>query len=510
MSTRSRTRMSTVPVVLTRWVLLITISYAVILSAPIPAPLVPHQVFIAAILASNLVLTWVLSRARSWESISGWATGIDIATVTLAFSVAGNVQFEFYVVYFSILILCAVITGRGLLASLSLVACAAYAALMWADSGSEVWRSPELLVRLPVLFGTALYFGTSVQTARREQQRRTEQLNLERKKALAALTEMGNVTFAGGYAGSVLYELAGWVQELVEFDRCSLLVFGEGGQRGYLAASGDDPSIEVLALEMADYPELGAVLERGEFTEVHPGRPAELWELVSAQLPENSPFKTFIVIPIKRGQDVTGAFYLRDSDPERTLSDAQTAFCSQAAQMAAAFIYEHDLLATLQRRSQQDALTGLMNYRSFIDKAEAMIDGAGGDAAVSMAAVNIDGLSSINKEHGHDVGTEVIRHVGRRLLAGLSDAAICRYGGDEFIVLLPLEPEAARTVLQRELLDRLADGADHLPVAPRASVGISSSPRDGDSYEHLFAASHAALRVSKGAGGYLINIAGAA
>jgi diguanylate cyclase (GGDEF)-like protein len=371
-----------------------------------------------------------------------------------------------------------------------------------------MWRSPALLVRLPVLFGAALYFGTAVQTARREQQRRTEQINLERKKALAALTEMGRVAFSGGYPGPVLYELAGWVQELVEFDRCSLLVFGAGGERGYLAASGDDPSIEVLALEVTDYPELGPVLHRGEYTEVRPGKPEDLWEEVSAQLPDTSPFKTFIVVPIQRGGEVTGAIYLRDSDPERALSDAQKTFCFQAAQMAAAFIYEHDLLSTLEQRSQEDPLTGLMNYRAFLEQVEQSI--AAGDGPVSMALVNIDGLSGINKEHGHQVGTDVISHVGRQLVAGLGDAAVCRYGGDVFVVLLPADADAARRKLQEGFLDRLAQSADDLPVAPRASVGVASSPQHGSSNEQLFAAAGAALRVSKGAGGNLINVAGSA
>jgi len=502
--------MNTVPIILTRWVLLITISYAVIFSAPAPAPLWPHQVFIALILASNLVLTWVLSRGRSRQLVTAWATGLDIATVSMAISVAGNISVEFYLIFFSVLILAAVITGRGLLITLTTVACAAYAALMWADGGNDVWRSPALLVRLPVLFGVALYFGTAVQTARREQQRQADQLNLERQKALAALTEMGNVAFSGGYPGPVLYELAGWVQELVEFDRCSLLVFGEGGQRGYLAASGDDPSVEVLALETANYPELGPVLERGEYTEIHPGTPADLWEEVQAKLPQGSRFNTFIVVPIKRGNDVVGALYLRDSNPERTLSEAQTAFCFQAAQMAAAFIYENDLLAMLKQRSHQDPLTGLMSYREFIEQAEKSAAAARPDSAVSMAVINIDGLSGINKEHGHEVGTDVIRHVGRQLVASLEEAKVCRYGGDEFVVLLHADADTAQEQLQTEFLDRLAASADDLAVAPHASVGVAAAPRHGDSAESLFEAAQAALRISKRGGGHLVNVAGAA
>lgn len=508
MSVQPHARSKTLPVVLTRWVLLISISYAIILSAPADTPLWPHQVVIFGILASNLVLMWLLARTRSWELLSAWATGIDIATVSMAISVAGHVQVNFYLVFFTVLILAAVVTGRGLMAALSLIACGAYAALMWADGGSAVWRSPELLVRLPVLFGTGLYFGTAVQEARREQQRREERLNNERKKALAALTEMGNAAFSGGYPGPVLYEIAGWVQELVEFDRCSLLVFGEGGERGFLAASGDDPSIEVIELRVSDYPELAPVLAGGEYTELHPNDPPELWARVSAQLPDDSPFKTFIVIPIKRAEEVIGAFYLRDSDPERRLSEAQRTFGFQAAHMAAAFIYEYDLLAALERRSQTDELTGLMNYGQFVRHAESAI-GARSNGPLSIGLVNIDALSDINEQHDHNVGTEVIRHVAQRLVDALGDASVCRYGGDEFVVLLPGDADAARQRLQREVLQRLDDTPDGLPVRPRASAGIASAANDDTTYEQLFAAAQAALRDSKGSGGDAVRVADA-
>ncbi len=502
-------RMGNVSVILTRWFLIIAIAYAIILSAAEGTPFWPHQVVIAIILGSNLVLAWVLSRGRTWRTVSSWMTALDLAAVSMAISVAGNVDAEFYLVYFCILILAAVIDRRGLLAFLTLAACTSYAILLWIDAGGAVWRSPALLVRLPVLFGVSLYFGTAVQQAKREHERQAEQLNLEREKALSALTEMGNIALSGGYPGPVLYELAGWVQEIVEFDRCSLLVFDEGGERGYLAASGDDPSIEVLALEMGDYPELGPVLERGEYTEIHPGEPAELWEEMQAHLPEASPFTTFVIVPIKRTGSVLGAFYLRDSDPTRDLSEAQTAFCFQAAQMASAFIHEHELLATLEARSQQDSLTGLMNYQTFIEHAEELIVGAV-DGPVSMAVINIDKLSEVNKLHGHQVGTELISHVGRRLVDSLGDAAVCRYGGDEFVALSSGSIADFEARLQGRFLDHLSDSDGELPAEPQASIGIASAPADGNSAESLFAAAQARLRDAKGAGGHRINASASA
>lgn len=506
MSTQRSDEMHTTPVVITRWALLIAISYAVVFSADSPPPVWPHQLFIAAILGSNLVLMWILARGKPWHVISGWATALDIGAISLAIAVAGNVSVEFYLIYFSILIVAAVVTDRGLLIAMAIGACGAYAALMWADRGGAMWHSPALLVRLPVLFGVALYFGTAVQQARSEQQRLAEKLHLERKKALAALTEMGTVALTGGYPGPVLYELAGWLQEIVDFDRCSVLVFDEGGQRGYLAASGDDRSIEVLALDLESYPELGPVLQRGEYTEIHPGTPPALWRELRARLPQDSPFNSFIVVPVKHSNEVIGAFYLRDSDPQRTLGEEQIAFCSHAAQMAAAFIHEHDLLATLETRSKRDSLTGLMNYPEFVEQAQTHIGGGAGYGPVSMAVVNIDGLGDVNREFGHEVGTDLISHVSDKLVNDVESKAVCRYAGGEFVLVLRGTAADSRALLQTCFLEHLSDSAPELPAEPRTSIGIASSPADGNSTESLFKAAHTALSDARLAGGNRIHL----
>ena len=91
--------------------------------------------------------------------------------------------------------------------------------------------------------------------------------------------------------------------------------------------------------------------------------------------------------PVIADGDVIGAFYLRDSDPRRTLSEAHIAFCSHAAQMAAAFIHEHELLGKLEERSKRDSLTGLMNYPEFLEEAQNHIGGGAGYGPVSMAVV---------------------------------------------------------------------------------------------------------------------------
>jgi diguanylate cyclase (GGDEF)-like protein len=499
-------RIGTVPILLTRWALLISLAYAVILSSPGPALSWPRQLFIAVILVSNLLLAWLLRRGASWEHVGGWMTAADIAAVTLAIGVAGNVSTEFYLIYFCVLILAAVVDRLVVLVPLALISCLTYILLLYLELGATTWRSPELLVRLPVLFGVALYFGTAVQHARREYARQQRRLHVERGHALRALGEMGRLVHMERYPGSILYEIAGWVQQTLEVDRCSVIVFDNDRQKGFLAASGDDPSIEVLALQIDKYPELTPVVETGEITEVRPGDPPGLWNKIKQQLPPNSPFRTFLMVPIKRGDTVLGVLYFRDAQSDRQFSAGHIEFCEQAAQMIAGFIHEHDLLAQIQSRQKTDTLTGLLTYEAFLKQAtEIMTQPHSGD--LCMAIVDIDNIREVNTEWGHSAGNYMIARVGQRLVESLEDAeAVCRYGGDEFLALIRAPKSTVESRLQKDFLDQLVTDDEDLPRSPRASVGIAGFPHDGDNAEAILEAAERALRVAKDEGGQRISV----
>jgi diguanylate cyclase (GGDEF)-like protein len=499
-------RIGTFPILLTRWALLISLAYAVILSSPGPALSWPRQLFIAVILVSNLVLAWLLRRGATWEHVGGWMSAADITAVTLAIGVAGNVSTEFYLIYFCVLILAAVVDRLVVLIPLATISCFTYILLLYLELGPTTWRSPELLVRLPVLFGVALYFGTAVQHARREYASHQRKLHIERGHALRALGEMGRLVQMERYPGSILYEIAGWVQQTVEVDRCSVIILGDDRQKGFLAASGDDPSIEVLALNIDKYPELDPAVETGEIIEVHPGDPPDLWQRIKQQLPADSPFRTFLMVPIKRGDNVLGVLYFRDAQPDRHFSKDHIHFCEQAAQMIASFVHEHDLIAQIQSRQKTDTLTGLLTYETFLKQAAEIVARADSED-LCMAIVDIDDIREVNTEWGHSAGNYMIARVGQRFVESMDDAeAVCRYGGDEFLALIRASKSEVKSRLQRRFLDELESDDADLPRSPRASVGIASFPVDGDNAEAILEAAERAMRQAKNDGGQRIGV----
>ncbi|MGY1681627.1 diguanylate cyclase domain-containing protein [Geodermatophilus sp. SYSU D01176] len=154
----------------------------------------------------------------------------------------------------------------------------------------------------------------------------------------------------------------------------------------------------------------------------------------------------------------------------------------------------------LRRQAYEDPLTHLPNRRY----AEATIDGLlGSGAAPALAVVDVDRFKEVNDAVGHAGGDEVLRRVAEILVAGCRDTdEVCRWAGDEFVVLLPdTTAEQAEFALERcrRAVAETDWAALGLPVPVTISVGIASATR-GDDRRTLFAAADGVLYDAKRTG----------
>ncbi|MBZ0120145.1 MAG: GGDEF domain-containing protein [Sandaracinaceae bacterium] len=169
-----------------------------------------------------------------------------------------------------------------------------------------------------------------------------------------------------------------------------------------------------------------------------------------------------------------------------------------------------DCAAAMHRLAITDDLTGLHNLRSFEARATPAIERAAKmGLPIAMLSLDVDRLKRLNDAYGHLTGADAVRTVGRLLAAIVpAEASACRYGGDEFVVLLPGVDQRGAL----ELAERLQAGLARLsPVLAgkrfsegTLSVSVGVAAREDASEpalpETLFREADHALYAAKAAG----------
>ncbi len=157
-----------------------------------------------------------------------------------------------------------------------------------------------------------------------------------------------------------------------------------------------------------------------------------------------------------------------------------------------------------------DSLTGLANRILLTDRGEQALRRANrADRTAAVLFIDLDRFKSINDSLGHDIGDEVLISVSQRLSGVLrSDDTLSRFGGNEFVCLLPdiADRHDAGMVANKLLaaLDKPVDIAGH-KFKVSASVGISAYPLDGHTLDDLIVAADRAMMRAKQAGGNLVK-----
>jgi diguanylate cyclase (GGDEF)-like protein len=184
-----------------------------------------------------------------------------------------------------------------------------------------------------------------------------------------------------------------------------------------------------------------------------------------------------------------------------------------AVLLAAALVVLHraGLVRGLRGHAGTDSATGLLTASSWLDDARTQFDllrRRGPD--LSLLMLDLDHFAWLNDEHGRHVGDDVLRAVADTLRAEVRAADLVgRFGGEEFVVLLPGTTRFDALAIAERIRLRVASTAvslggtrpgDPLFAGVTVSIGVSSHPADGDSLDRLVGAADQALRAAKAAG----------
>jgi diguanylate cyclase (GGDEF)-like protein len=188
----------------------------------------------------------------------------------------------------------------------------------------------------------------------------------------------------------------------------------------------------------------------------------------------------------------TGSFMVSDIQSLESVAD----ICATAIQNA-------HYVERVKRLAYLDGLTGIFNRRYFELRIHEELERARRfDSGMAVIFVDIDQFKRLNDEFGHLLGDEVLRQVSSIFSQQLRKIdVVCRYGGEEFAILLP-QTSQQHALGIADKLRRLVDSWQ-FPGVPRSvtiSAGVATCPGHGNTPEELVKAADAGLYAAKQAG----------
>jgi diguanylate cyclase (GGDEF)-like protein len=214
----------------------------------------------------------------------------------------------------------------------------------------------------------------------------------------------------------------------------------------------------------------------------------------------HSGHETLLEIPMIARGEIVGLLQLFASgaDAEERLAGVTELGSALADGMSLA-LANMALREKLRNQALRDPLTGLYNRRYMEDSLQRFVRLADReDREVSLVMIDLDHFKRLNDEHGHAFGDQVLRDAALALSGAVRETDIvCRYGGEELVVILPdcnIERAADKAEMLRSRIESLSQthGAEI-----SASFGVSSIPHTSGGVTDLLASADAALYKAK-------------
>lgn len=166
--------------------------------------------------------------------------------------------------------------------------------------------------------------------------------------------------------------------------------------------------------------------------------------------------------------------------------------------------------AELERATADDALTGVASRAAIMDRLREEVASARRyPHPVSVVLMDVDGMGSINAQHGTEVGDAVLRELALRMRVRVREAdALGRVAGDSFLAILPHTDEKGATTFAEAIRDRATQrpvSTGQGEVAVTVSIGVSTMrPRQELTADMLFARADEAVASARAGGGNVI------
>ena len=291
---------------------------------------------------------------------------------------------------------------------------------------------------------------------------------------------------------TVLRTILEQMERTVHADLWTLVMLDETRQELYyaIAAGGEQDLLRDLRVKVGEGV-AGWVVEHGETLIVPEAEEDPRWK-------KSSKMRSVIALPLRGRKGTQGAIEIFNPRSDQ-MTDYTIAFLHILADHAAIAIENARAVERIQQLTITDDATGLFNVRHLYDVLGRELEHSyRAGLPTSLAFLDLDRFKQVNDAHGHLIGSELLAHTGRRLQELSREQDLCfRYGGDEFIVLMPEtdahEAVARAQALHRALMETEFQMKNGLSLKIGASIGLATAPDDGVTLHSIIGAADARM-----------------
>jgi diguanylate cyclase (GGDEF)-like protein/putative nucleotidyltransferase with HDIG domain len=248
---------------------------------------------------------------------------------------------------------------------------------------------------------------------------------------------------------------------------------------------------------------LGHVARNGQLAAFHASAPAD-----SALKPLLADTVAAIALPVFLAEQLQGILYIESSQPA-DFSDEEILLLRTLADLIAGALHNAFSFQKAQEQAITDGLTGVKTHRFFMEALSAEWKrSTRAGRSFALVLMDLDRFKFVNDFYGHLEGDLVLQRVGHILETNCRRSdVVARYGGDEFVILMP------ETTMEhaRQLAGKLRGWVSADPLLREknisASFGIASYPLHGSSPQELIQVADASMYLSKHQGGNTVSTA---
>ena len=512
---RNKTLLPRIEVIylLTRVLALIGISWFTFLGSNLPAERTIFYIILGTF-ALHLIVFYAAVKEKFDIKLAYFSAIIfDLILIPFMIQNTGEFSSSFYLMYFLTVSVAAYVLTFWFAAAIALLASLSY--VFFISSSLQAPSHFDIAIRLGFIWSYFLAISYASDHLRKNEKRllklfdtlnqRTSELEksqaqlemiYENSRILASILETENV----------VQEVMKIMGEILGYDSFAI-VFKDRTEKLYFRARSAEGE---KSFHPRPCPPEGTELVRKI---IDLGEPACLKNIVTRfdYKPLSSNSRSLMIVPLTSHSTAMGVLVAESNDESR-FHDKDIQMLSIVARSAALALENAELHRRTEELTINDELTDTFNYRYFVQKLqEEKRRAARYSLPLSLIMVDIDWFKKLNDSYGHEIGNLVLKGLSDIIKKCIRDVDIfCRYGGEEFVVILPQTPKVEATQIAERIRQQIEkaviDTAKRGKLKVTVSVGVTSYPENGKSQDDLLAIADQALYRAKGEGRNLVCI----